>query len=430
MCVADYPANCLGSTGPKGSAGAGKGRTTHQNRRSETVLFSNRWLCRLEGVALVTVGLAVHCPAVVAQQLIDSRAGAKQPAPRTFGGLGSVNPYAEDAEAVAARYRVPETNDVTELMAFIIYLRSYEPHDTQTYLIHRKQMPPAVRTAAEKILRLELAAHKPTPEEPEPTTNAYHQASMLILVCQVQMLTDLTAAQQRELFLQINKRLSVTHPPQGDLQLAMQLATRLEMTANTPLAVEAYTSFSKIFSTNDNPDVVEIGKTFVAAARRMSLLGKPIEVVGHTVDGRQFDWKAYQGKVVLIDYWFAGCEPCRRELPNIKRMYQLYRDRGFEVVGINVDDDRADAEKFLRSEGVPWANLFDTNNSGDHPMSAYYGVLSFPTALLVGKDGTVVSLTARGEKLQELLAKMLGPAGDGPPNDSRNARTGTAPANR
>jgi thiol-disulfide isomerase/thioredoxin len=363
--------------------------------------------------------------------LIDARAGAQKTPPRTLGGgLGSVNPYAEDAETVAARYRVPETDNVTDLMAFIIYLRSYEPHDTQTYLIHRKQMPPAIKAAAEKILILEKAAYQPTPEQPEPTSNAYQQASMLVLVCQVQMLNELTPAQQRELFVQINKRLNVTQPPQGDLQLAMQLATRLELTPNTPLAIEAYSSFAKVFSASNNPDVSEIGKTFVAAARRMNLLGKPIEVVGHTLDGKQFDWKAYKGKVVLIDYWFSGCEPCRRELPNVKRLYRAYHDRGFEVVGVNVDDDRADAQKFLMSEGIPWVNLFDTTKTGEHPMSAYYGVLSFPTALLVGKDGNVVSLTARGEKLQELLAKALGPAGDVPPEDARNARTNSKPPTR
>ena len=386
------------------------------------MLLSNRWLRRLASISLVTVGLAQSCPVVVAEQpIIDTRAGAPQAPPRQLGGgLGSVNPYAEDAETVAARYRVPETNDVTELMAFIIYLRSYEPHDTQSYLTHRKQMPPAIKAAAEKILTLEK----------DTTTNAYQQASMLVLVCQVQMLSTLTPEQQRELFVQINKRLQVTQPPQGDMQLAMQLATRLETTSNTSLAAEAYTSFAKVFQASNNEEVAEIGKTFVAAARRLGLLGKPIEVVGRTIDGQPFDWKAYKGKVVLIDYWFAGCEPCRRELPNIKRLYRSYHDRGFEVVGVNVDDSRPEAEALIKAEAIPWVNLFDTVPSGEHPMSAYYGVLSFPTALLVGKDGNVVSLSARGEKLEQLLTKMLGPAGDGQPNDARNSPTNVKPATR
>ena len=74
-----------------------------------------------------------------------------------------MNPYAEDAETVAVRYRVPETNDVTELMAFIIYLRSFEAHDTQTYLIHRKQMPIAIKAAAEKILQCVEKRQEATP---------------------------------------------------------------------------------------------------------------------------------------------------------------------------------------------------------------------------------------------------------------------------
>ncbi len=376
--------------------------------------LSNAWMRQLARITLAIVGLALSSATVMAQ---TSRANPSIAVPAAkpveSRGLNAVNPYAEDAETVAARYRVPETNDVTELMAFIIYLRSFEAHDTQTYLIHRKQMPIAIKAAAEKILRVEK----------DKTSNAYQQASVLVLVAQIQMLADLTPAQQRELYLQINKRLEVTEPPQGDLQMAMQLATRLELTTNTPLAAEAYTSFAKAFTASSNPEVSEIGKSFVAAARRLNLLGRPMEVAGRTIDGKPFDWKAYQGKVVLVDYWFAGCEPCRRELPNVKRLYQLYHDRGFDVVGINVDDSRDEAEAFVKAEAIPWVTLFDTTAGGDHPMTSYYGVLSFPTVLLVGKDGNVVSLQARGEKLDELLARLLGPAGDNPSGAAKNART-------
>lgn len=345
------------------------------------------------------------------------------------GGLQAVNPWAEDAEAVAARYRVPETNDVTELMAFIFYLRRFEAHDTQTYTIHRKQMPIAVKAAAEKIVKIEKANYKPTLEQPEPTSNAYHQASMLILIAQVQTLADLTAAEQHELYLNVKKKLEVTHPPKGDYLLATQLATRLEAANNTALAAEAYSGLAPLFQRSDDEEVTEMGKAFSAAARRLSLVGKPVEVVGHTVDGKPFDWKAYRGKVVLIDYWFVGCKPCRDELPNVKRLYQLYHDRGFEVVGVNVDESRAQVEAFLKTETIPWVNLFDTMSTGDHPMTAYYGVMGFPTVMLVGKDGNVVSLDARGEKLQELLASLLGPAGGDQPVQ-RNARTGARPPQR
>ena len=299
--------------------------------------LSTRWLRRLESISLLTV-VAVVCPSAMAQAppKIDLRAGAPKAATPTLGGgLKDVNPYAEDAETVAARYRVPETDNVNDLMAFIIYLRSFEAHDTQTYLIHRKQMPIAVKAAAEKILKLEK----------DTSSNAYHQASMLVLVCQVQMITDLTPAEQQTLFAQISKRLDVAHPPTGDLYLAMQMATRLEATPNTALTAEAYSSFSKIFLKSEDPEIADMGKTFFAAARRMNLLGKPIEVVGRTIDGKQFDWKAYQGKVVLIDYWFMSCKPCQIEMPNVKRLYNLYHDRGFEVVGVNVDDSRRKSKR-------------------------------------------------------------------------------------
>jgi thiol-disulfide isomerase/thioredoxin len=421
----------------------------------------------LESVSLVAAGLILNSADAMAQApsqrpkapMVDIHAGTQQNTPRTLGGgLKDLNPYAEDAETVAARYRVPETNSVDDLMAFIIYLRSFEAHDTQTYLIHRKQMPIAVKAAAEKIVKLEKASYKPTAEQPEPTTNAYHQASMLILVAQVQMLVDLPPAEQRELFLQIKKRLEVTHAPQADFLLAVQLATRLESTPNTALAAEAYGTFAKLLSESSNEEIADLGKTFVAAARRLNLVGRPMEVVGRTLDGQRFDWTAYRGKVVLIDYWATWCKPCRDEMPNVKELYRLYHSRGFDVVGVNVDENRAEADAFVKAEGIPWVNLFDTVGTGDnaeHPMSAYYGVMGYPTVILVGKDGNVVALDARGNKLKELLAKMLGPAGSGPgggspagggqagngpvgnapaingqPDDTRNSRTNLNPPRR
>jgi thiol-disulfide isomerase/thioredoxin len=404
------------------------------------VFSSNRWLRRLESLSLLTLGLALNCPAALGQvQAPGSKLSSLEAAPEATakpaaapprGGLNTVNPYAEDAETVAARYRVPDTDDVTKLMAYIIYVRSFEPRDTQTYLIHRKQMPIAVKAAAEKVLRLEKDNLIVDTDGVKVHTNAYHQADMLVLVAQVQMLADLPPAQQRDLFLSIRKRLDVTHPPQGDYLLAMQLATRLESAQNTPLAAEAYDSFAKAFAKSDNEEVLEMGRTFVAAARRMGLLGKPIEVVGRTIDGKAFDWKAYKGKVVLIDYWATWCEPCRREMPNVQNLYRLYHDRGFEVVGINVDESRVEAEAFVKQQGLPWANLFDTTSNGDHPMSSYYGIVGYPTVLLVGKDGNVVSLDARGDKLKELLAKMLGPSGETASGDNRNPRPNATPPAR
>jgi len=64
------------------------------------------------------------------------------------------------------------------------------------------------------------------------------------------------------------------------------------------------------------------------------LTGEPVKVSGKTVDGKPFDISEYKGKVVIVDFWATWCGPCLAELPNLKKIYQKYHDRGLEIVGV------------------------------------------------------------------------------------------------
>ena len=80
----------------------------------------------------------------------------------------------------------------------------------------------------------------------------------------------------------------------------------------------------------------------------------------------------------------------------------------FEVVGISLDSDRARLEKFVEDREVPWVSLFKDGAGWDHPMATHYGIMSIPRAILVDKDGNVVSMNARGDALSRELEKLLG----------------------
>lgn len=172
-----------------------------------------------------------------------------------------------------------------------------------------------------------------------------------------------------------------------------------------------YVRLAKFLATSKNAEIAAISKKYEGVARRLNLPGNPLEVVGVTADGKPFDWKPYRGKVVLVDFWATWCGPCIKELPNVLANYKKYHSKGFEVVGISLDEDEDQLKEFLKERSIPWTTLFgkDEGTRGwEHPMAVKYGVMGIPTVILVGKDGKVVNLEARGEKLGELLEQLLG----------------------
>jgi len=196
--------------------------------------------------------------------------------------------------------------------------------------------------------------------------------------------------------------------------LAMQLANAFEhVPGGEPLAMLAYKSFGPLFAKSQNEQIRSMGESFAGTLRRLALVGHPMEISGTLLNGQPFDQKSLAGKVVLVDFWATWCGPCVAEIPNVLAQYEKYRSQGFEVVGISLDEDREALEKFVTEQKVPWPILYEKpqGEGWRHPLATYYGISGIPTVILIGRDGNVITLNARGEKLGEELAKLFKPAG-------------------
>jgi thiol-disulfide isomerase/thioredoxin len=150
----------------------------------------------------------------------------------------------------------------------------------------------------------------------------------------------------------------------------------------------------------------------------LDLLKKPLEAepIRHTlVEGTQFpdfDEKDlagkplslanYKGKVVLVDFWATWCAPCVRELPNTLKVYQKYHDQGFEIVGISLDDDQPQLEKFLKENNITWSQYFDGKGT-DNKLGLKYGVDSTPTFYLLDREGKIIGI----DRDREIIGKGL-----------------------
>lgn len=101
--------------------------------------------------------------------------------------------------------------------------------------------------------------------------------------------------------------------------------------------------------------------------------------------GGEMTLSGLRGQVVMINFWASWCGPCRQEFPALDEMYRKYKPLGFAMVGINVESEKADAERFLGARPVSFPILFDPDNR----VSGSYGVSAMPTTLLVDRKGRI-----------------------------------------
>lgn len=217
--------------------------------------------------------------------------------------------------------------------------------------------------------------------------------------------------QKKALLAEVVKFLSQGEPTASQMRTLLTVMQFLEAMQDEQLAKPMLEALIPHFHHSDDEGILEVVKKLEGTVRRLNLPGHKMQLSGTLLDGSELDWKSYRGKVVLVDFWATWCQPCRQEVPNVLRLHKAYHEKGFDVVGVSLDDQREQAESYIQQYGIPWPNIFSENEDQrgwEQPMAVYYGITGIPRAILVDRDGKVVSLQARGETLARELRRLLG----------------------
>lgn len=159
----------------------------------------------------------------------------------------------------------------------------------------------------------------------------------------------------------------------------------------------------------EHPTMVEI-KEYVAKKRLTEPGQAYVDFEQPTADGGQLSLKSVienpANKYVLLDFWASWCGPCMGEVPALKETYAAYHDKGFEIFGVSLDNNKERWTGAVESNGMNWIHVSDLQG-WQNAAAADYGVRSIPANFLIDAEGKIVATGLRGDELKAKVAELL-----------------------
>lgn len=169
------------------------------------------------------------------------------------------------------------------------------------------------------------------------------------------------------------------------------------------------TAIKRISLTSFTVGMLAIGLLGLAQlASALEVGTTPPEIGANSLDGTRVSLASLRGKVVVVDFWASWCAPCKQEMPVLESLYKRFKDQGLVIVGVSVDNERSNAQKFARSVSVTFPIVHDA----DHAVADRFHPPKMPTSYVIDKAGKVRFVHAgyRAEdarKLEQEITSLL-----------------------
>jgi peroxiredoxin len=153
------------------------------------------------------------------------------------------------------------------------------------------------------------------------------------------------------------------------------------------------------------------GKTFASRldiAKKTKVGVYAMDFTQNDTAGMPVKLSSLRGKYVLIDFWASWCGPCRKENPNLVKVFQQYKDKGFHILGVSLDRP-GQAEKWMKAihdDQLTWTQVSDLK-FWDNEVAKQYGIQAIPQNYLLDPQGKIIAKGLRGEELEKKLAEVL-----------------------
>jgi len=126
-----------------------------------------------------------------------------------------------------------------------------------------------------------------------------------------------------------------------------------------------------------------------------------------SLKGDSLRLSSMKGKVFLLDFWASWCVPCRFSNKNLVKLYAKYKDKGFEILGVSLDDNQNAWKRAVTKDRITWLQINDSKGWDAHS-AAEWQVDAIPASFLIDKDGNVVAINAEKKELEDKIRQLLG----------------------